>query len=1030
MLKPNNIKKVLKFYKGKEYKIIVENKDEARDSNFWDIYSDAYRMLINIRKASYMADEKSDYYNNIIAFVGERGVGKTSCMKSFVKIAGEVGSYRDYFKRASKNYSEVAIKDNFLDIGTIDPSMFDKSGNLLELLITKMFKEFRSKIEKSPDNCSSANRSESSRRELIQQFSKIYDSLKYLNGNHDGKSECIDTLLLQAEASDFRNNLKKLIDNYLIFMTGKEGSFLLLQLDDIDLNVNKAYEMVEQIRKYLILPNVVILIATKMSQLFDIVKQQSISDFDLLLKKRALSIEETTNRTEKYLEKLIPIERRLFLPEIYEVIDKIGLEIYTGNKDYDDNTSDKDKKIHRKFYSKTINDGVRELIYTRTGLYFGKFEYKKNYIIPTNLRELHNFVMALYNMKEIKEPAYKKAESILKNCFDFSGDKNVIDLEEIKEKYLPLILLLSLSEKEVKDENYPKALKECINNLSKAYSIEIKMPKQIIEYLEACKKKRDKKGNDDEKNNNEKKDNDLEYKKLEENTSEYEQHQFEWFKRYFLETWCPSHLKNANLSIIEELYKKEINFKNKYIVNQIKSRIKDDVENCVGDTKKEYEAIMNIENESLNISIGDVLLIVNLYSKFRLDDETKYFCYAIKAIYSIMLYEEYGIEEAFYNGNKIKEKIEYSNYDRLIGGNLYEAKTTSLLSKEGGSKSRDYRTLSKSFEEIFLQKVEKEQELFAKQLLFLFIDDFGKRFGEPVYRNKEVYYERNNGTVQSSSVEINLLAPLFNINTLGIDVNNFKATKASEDKAAKTDESKFEENNSGNKYSVFEKLEEAIVDYDSSIGLPNYYYVGSIELLENILLHKFKKNVEKRVEKLKKEGEPKEYYMYFTSFVEQLKEYQLSDAFFYFSFESTFFGKLANKALYDGMINNEVISEVFKAEIREDTKENRLVTLRKDWERFKDDLIDKDGNYSQNQLNNWILENFVDENRVTGFKSEIDEIIQNIEAQKESFEEELEKLRKLSKGTDGNSIKRGQDFKKKIIDELDKIIKKELSQKN
>lgn len=1016
MLKPNNVKKVLKFYKGKEYKIIIENKDEARDSNFWDNYSDAYRMLINIRKASYTVDEKSDYYNNIIAFVGERGIGKTSCMKSFVKIISEVDSYRDYFKRGLKNYSEVAIKDNFLDIGTIDPSMFDKSGNLLELLITKMFKEFKTKIEKPNDNCNSVSNSESNRRELIQQFSKIYDSLKYLNGNHDGKSECIDTLLLQAEASDFRNNLKKLIDDYLIFMNAKENSFLLLQLDDIDLNIEKAYEMVEQIRKYLILPNVVILMATKMSQLFDIVKQQSISDFKTLLGKDNISDPETINRTEKYLEKLIPMERRLFLPEVYEVSDKIELEIYTGNKNENDETSANNRRIHRKFYSKTVDDGVRELIYTRTGLYFTKFDYKRNYIIPTNLRELHNFVMTLYNMKEIKTPAYKKAESILNNCFDFSGDKKSIDIEEIKESYLPLILLLSLNEEELENNNYPQALKKCIDTL-KDEEITLKKSEDILEYFKNCKSKSK-----------------FENENIEENINEYEQHQFEWFKRYFIETWCSSRLKKDNVSILKELYKKEINFKNKYIVNVIKSRIQDDIEKCSGNSKQIYEAIMNIENKSLNISIGDVLLIVNLYSKFNLDDETKYFCYAIKTIYSIILYEEYGKEEAFYDGNKIKEKSEYSNYDRLIGGNFYEPDLAPLLTKEGNKISRDYRSLTKNFEDIFLTKAEDkkenpykykenpeiieieetEEEIFAKQLLFLFVDNFGDKSKDRLYRNKDIYYEREKMTIKNNQMEINLLAPLFNINTLAVDLNKANFVKDTDSKL----------------FSVFEELKKSIDEYNNSVALPNHYYVGSIELLEKILSYDFKNKVKAPIKTTKKSN----YEEYFIAFIEELKKYQIMDSFFYFSFESSFFAKLANQVLYEvntldgtklldgsSFLNGKKISNKFKNQLYEFTKPDRLKDLKSEWDKFKEPL---EKTKSTHYFKNWFSDNFLDKSNLSGFKEEIDVILENLETFKSEFKEKIEKI-----NIDENDQK-SPLIKIKIIKELNDIIQKELKQEN
>ena len=79
--------KILTVIKGQEFKLSLKDKIEINDI-FYDQYLEAAAMLENI-----MANEESDKQpdwkkaeteNNIIAFCGERGEGKSSAMFTFI----------------------------------------------------------------------------------------------------------------------------------------------------------------------------------------------------------------------------------------------------------------------------------------------------------------------------------------------------------------------------------------------------------------------------------------------------------------------------------------------------------------------------------------------------------------------------------------------------------------------------------------------------------------------------------------------------------------------------------------------------------------------------------------------------------------------------------------------------------------------------------------------------------------------------------------------------------------------------------
>ena len=90
---------------GQEYKIRVEEISEFESSFFNGVYEKAKQNVLaiienkvidNTNKSEY---ENDDEYNNIIAFVSERGTGKSSSMVSFSKALTEMITGRNYLQK-------------------------------------------------------------------------------------------------------------------------------------------------------------------------------------------------------------------------------------------------------------------------------------------------------------------------------------------------------------------------------------------------------------------------------------------------------------------------------------------------------------------------------------------------------------------------------------------------------------------------------------------------------------------------------------------------------------------------------------------------------------------------------------------------------------------------------------------------------------------------------------------------------------------------------------------------------------------
>lgn len=315
----------LKIFKGKEFKVYVADNIQE-DDLFFNEYKKATEMLSEIVVKD-NDDRKNDdrskleYENNIIAFCGERGEGKSSVMLSFAE------AMRSKSKKSQKvfeNFNEIE-NVHFSEPIIVDPSLFDKTHGILDVVLAKIY----NKVDCIKKNNQLDKLNEYEYEEIITQFQKVYkyvllinNQKKTLDDEYDYEGD-IGRLVRLGDSTNLKSELSTLIDRYLKFTmcdkSAAEKNKLVIAIDDLDLCSNKVYQMTEEIRKYLILPNVIIVMALKIEQLEDCICEKNAKDY-------IISIERFNNNnrikneiiimSEKYVNKLIPKARRIYLPQI------------------------------------------------------------------------------------------------------------------------------------------------------------------------------------------------------------------------------------------------------------------------------------------------------------------------------------------------------------------------------------------------------------------------------------------------------------------------------------------------------------------------------------------------------------------------------------------------------------------------------------------------------------------------------------------------------------------------------------------
>ena len=130
----------LYFNIGEESRPLIEKltKQNVKESLFSEQYKNALDSLSSYLKVSETWNkEGNEPFNNIFAFIGERGAGKTSCMLS---VANELtdkseNSFLDSYEEV-KNLA-------FHKLSLIDPSFFDEKHGIIAEILASLYHEYR-----------------------------------------------------------------------------------------------------------------------------------------------------------------------------------------------------------------------------------------------------------------------------------------------------------------------------------------------------------------------------------------------------------------------------------------------------------------------------------------------------------------------------------------------------------------------------------------------------------------------------------------------------------------------------------------------------------------------------------------------------------------------------------------------------------------------------------------------------------------------------------------------------------------------
>ena len=416
---------IVEVHQGHEHELYKEQNILDRRMLMYPAYHAALDALSGIIKSTSdwyaKHDEKNNrckhkdmalygYANNIIAFCANRGQGKTSAMLSFTSTLG----FRKHGYMAklwtSENEKELHnyIGDcKFFVLPPIDPTMLREQSNVIGLILTNLLEEIETLWEmpkRSKLTLDDGKPFEAKKYQILRAFQDCISGLRMEGKEASERKTDFDNFAQSNDVFALKNNIHEIILSLFELLDWKyKESFLVVQLDDTDMHMDRAYETVEIVRKYLCIPNVLVVMATELSQLRSLVNlhyRERVSyksgsdvgfDYDYI--------------SAKYIDKLIPVPQAVHLPTLKSQRDlgrKLKLVVVEDEKMNDDNdyrksagedgheSGEDENEIQRKIF---------KLIYDKTGLVFVRHESYMHEIMPSSLRGYMHLYRLLYRME-------------------------------------------------------------------------------------------------------------------------------------------------------------------------------------------------------------------------------------------------------------------------------------------------------------------------------------------------------------------------------------------------------------------------------------------------------------------------------------------------------------------------------------------------------------------------------------------------------------------------------------------------------
>lgn len=412
--------------------------EQEKEHYHFPLYGDCYKDALRCIFLRALREESEDsaglqqwYQNdvsNMIAFLGKRGSGKTTAMAEFGRILEGINVEKEFhwwLSACMNDEHERELKSHpfyFKVMEPIDASRLEAKEDLFELILAQIYQEYERQNKAKFSYFKSQSNQD---REKLEQFSRIfrsYHALRIATGEEEFSESIIAKFQYMSSSMEIRKNIEELIGALLVDWSEKScrNRYLVIVIDDLDLNIKNGYDMLEQLHKYFWNKHIIIVLAVDYEQINVISETSFWKDLNATLGSAAVPFLQRENVSAQgkrisvdYMTKVLPIDNRIFMPDVKKMSQNI--QVHT------------DEWVSIKhFLMKRIAEKMK--------IYYDCGGTKTHFCEPESVRELVNYNQFLDSMYDIDErwfsgclsadEARVQMELYDRNYERFSGDIN------------------------------------------------------------------------------------------------------------------------------------------------------------------------------------------------------------------------------------------------------------------------------------------------------------------------------------------------------------------------------------------------------------------------------------------------------------------------------------------------------------------------------------------------------------------------------------------------------------------------------
>ncbi|MEH2940992.1 hypothetical protein [Lawsonibacter sp. JLR.KK007] len=388
----SSVQRIVKLEKLYQDGLVIEEPKELEHSLMLPEYRRAAVMVSEIVQRAEQLKEPYDgtAVNNIISFVGKRGTGKTSVMRSFKEFLKNTKSGGDVSLFQAGETWDLPDETCFVTLRYIDTSILKSSEDVMIIVLTRMFQYVRKLLE-TPSCYGLPATDQEETRSLFRKFEQVYESIMTLNEKrtfHEGESalQCLQSVNSSFSLAD---NFRCLVKEFLKFVADKgqrnhRRPYLVVALDDVDRympDIQKGelqkdvYTLLGQIDEYMKIPGVIVLLSYDEVLLRDNC-QKHIEQKFLMDRYSARANEQVL----QYLEKIIPSQQKIYMPNLSRV-------------DYDDSAQLRVEVAPE--LKLTVKQLTLGYLASQYGCFFDGLGDKEHFFEERNLRSLSKLMLVL-----------------------------------------------------------------------------------------------------------------------------------------------------------------------------------------------------------------------------------------------------------------------------------------------------------------------------------------------------------------------------------------------------------------------------------------------------------------------------------------------------------------------------------------------------------------------------------------------------------------------------------------------------------